>query len=174
MLVFIGDNKSVRRLVTGLMLVFLVSSSWGEPRVVSASQKMPTALSLMCTFAAQNQIFEISISLNEEQREGVLEVFDTRHKVVVERVRAPVQHENGFWVLRNARNSDAVATSREHRIGKTSFAYERNSVIQMGETPPLITADRGQCSRRLQRRGKGSAFDALLEEKEIVVHRGEK
>ena len=69
MLVFIGDNKSVRRWMTGLMLVFLVNSSWGDPRVVSASQKMPTALSLMCTFAAQNQIFEISVSLREEQRE---------------------------------------------------------------------------------------------------------
>jgi hypothetical protein len=104
----------------------------------------------------------------EKQREGKLEVFDTRHKVVVENVRAPVMHENGSWVVKTINNSDSVATSREHRIGKSNFAYERRSLIQMGKTPPLVTLDRGQCSRLRELHRKGQTSVDRFEEKPLV------
>ena len=152
----------------GLMLVSLVRSSWGEQQLTDVSIEKPDAFSLICAFAAKNQIFEITLVFGEKQREGKLEVFDTRHKVVVESVRAPVTHENGSWVLKTINDSDSVATSREHRIGKSNFAYERRSLIQMGKTPPLVTLDRGQCSRLRELHRKGQISGGLLEEKQLV------
>lgn len=152
----------------GLMLVSLVRSSWGEQQLTDVSIEKPDAFSLICAFAAKNQIFEITLVFGEKQREGKLEVFDTRHKVVVESVRAPVTHENGSWVLKTINNSDSVATSREHRIGKSNFAYERRSLIQMGNTPPLVTLDRGQCSRLRELHRKGQTSVDRFEEKPLV------
>lgn len=152
----------------GLMLVSLVRSSWGEQQLTDVSIEKPDAFSLICAFAAKNQIFEITLVFGEKQREGKLEVFDTRHKVVVESVRAPVTHENGSWVLKTINDSDSVATSREHRIGKSNFAYERRSLIQMGNTPPLVTLDRGQCSRLRELHRKGQTSVDRFEEKPLV------
>jgi hypothetical protein len=152
----------------GLMLVSLVRSSWGEQQLTDVSIEKPDAFSLICAFAAKNQIFEITLVFGEKQREGKLEVFDTRHKVVVESVAAPVTHENGSWVLKTINNSDSVATSREHRIGKSNFAYERRSLIQMGKTPPLVTLDRGQCSRLRELHRKGQTSGGRIEEKRMV------
>jgi hypothetical protein len=150
-----GDTKSMRRLVMGLMLVSLVPSSWGEQQLTELAIEKPGAFSLICAFAAKNQIFEITLVFGEKQREGKLEVFDTRHKVVVESVRAPVTHENGSWFIKTINNSDSVATSREHEISKSNFAYERRTLIQMGKTPPLILLDRGQCNRLRELHRKG-------------------
>ena len=152
----------------GLMLVSLVRSSWGEQQLTDVSIENPDAFSLICAFAAKNQIFEITLVFGEKQREGKLEVFDTRHKVVVESVRAPVTHENGSWVLKTINDSDSVATSREHRIGKSNFAFERRSLIQMGNTPPLVTLDRGQCSRLRELHRKGQTSVDRFEEKPLV------
>ncbi len=152
----------------GLMLVSLVPSIRGEQQLTALSIEKLGAFSLVCAFAAKNQIFEITLLFGEKQREGKLEVFDTRHKVVVESVLAPVTHENGSWALKTFNNSDSVATSREHRIRKSNFAYERRSLIQMGKTPPLVTLDRGQCSRLRELHRKGQTSGGRLEEKRMV------
>ena len=152
----------------GLLLVFLVPSSWGEQQLMGESIEKPDEFSLTCAFVAKNQIFEITLLFGEKQRQGKLEVFDTRHKVVIERVRAPVTHENASWVLTTINKTDSVATSREHRIGKSNFAYERRSLIQMGKTPPLVTLDRGQCSRLRELHRKGQTSGGRLEEKRMV------
>ena len=150
------------------MLVSLFRSSWGEQQLTDVSIEKPDAFSLICAFAAKNQIFEITLLFGEKQRQGKLEVFDTRHKVVIERVRAPVTHENASWVLTTINKTDSVATSREHRIGKSNFAYERRSLIQMGNTPPLVTLDRGQCSRLRELHRKGQTSVDRFEEKPLV------
>ena len=158
----------MRRLVMGLLLVFLVPSSWGEQQLMGESIEKPDEFSLTCAFVAKTQIFEITLLFGEQQRQGKLEVFDTRHKVVIESVRAPVTHENASWVLTTINKTDSVATSREHRIGKSNFAYERRSLIQMGNTPPLVTLDRGQCSRLRELHRKGQTFVDRFEEKPLV------
>ena len=146
----------------------LVPSRWGEQQLTELSIEKLGAFSLICVFAAKNHIFKITLVVGEKQREGKLEVFDTRHKVVVENVRAPVTHENGSWVVKTINNSDSVATSREHRISKSNFAYERRSLIQMGKTPPLVTLDRGPCSRLRELHRKAQTSGGHLEEKQMV------
>ena len=56
----------------GLMLVSLVRSSWGEQQLTDVSIEEPDAFSLICAFAAKNQIFEITLVFGEKQREGQL------------------------------------------------------------------------------------------------------
>ena len=92
-------------------------------------------------------MFETSVVLGEKQLKGDLMVFDIRHKVFVEKITGPVIHENGFWIWRTVAKSDSVTTSREHRISKANFVYERTSLVQMGNTPPLATLNRGRCER---------------------------
>ena len=107
----------------------------------------PVPLELMCSFAEKTQMFETSVVLQEKQLKGNLEVYDIRHKLFVERITVPVALENGFWILRSTDKSDSVTTLREHRINEATLAYERKSFVQMGNTPPLTTSNRGQCAR---------------------------
>ena len=105
----------------------------------------PVPLELMCSFAEKTQMFETSVVLQEKQLTGNLEVYDLRHKFLVEKIRGPVAREDGFWILRSIDKSDSVTTSREHRINQATLAYERKSFVQMGDTQPLTIFNRGQC-----------------------------
>ncbi len=107
----------------------------------------PVPLELMCSFAEKTQMFETFLVLEEKQLKGNLTVFDIRHKLFVEKITAPVAHENGFWILRSTDKSDSVATLREHRINKATLVYERKTFVQMGNTSPLTISNRGQCAR---------------------------
>jgi len=158
----------MRHVVTGLALASLVGCSWGEQQLVKVQPEKTSALSLTCYFAAKNQIFETSVLLDEKQQEGSLETFDTRHKIIVETVTTPVLHEDGFWMLKTMNESDSVATSRVHRISKSNFVYERRSLVQMGETPPLSTLDRGQCSVPRTAHRKEQSIARRLEEHPFV------
>jgi hypothetical protein len=134
-------------LTIGLTLLLLAGQSRGGPQHDSAATKID-AFGMLCSFAAKNQIYELSVLFEEKHLAGSVEVFDTRHKVVVENFTAPANKENGIWILKSVKKSDSIAVSREHRINSTSLAYERHSLVQMGTTPPLIVLDQGQCSAK--------------------------
>lgn len=107
----------------------------------------PTPLELICSFAEKTQMFETSVEIDEEQLQGNLVVFDTRHKFFVEKITGSVAREDGFWIFKSIDKSDSVTTSREHRISQANLAYERKSLVQMGDTQPLTILNRGQCAR---------------------------
>lgn len=90
-------------------------------------------------------MLETSVVLAEEQLNATVVVFDFRHKMVVENVTVPVQHESGYWIFRSLGESDAVVTSREHKIRKSDLVYERSTKVSMGSTPPLERLEQGHC-----------------------------
>ena len=106
-----------------------------------------TQTNLICSFAEKGQILETSVRIGEEHLEGNLAVFDTRHKVFVEKITGGLVYEEGFWILRSLDKSDSVVTSREHKINQTTLAYERKSLVKMGSTPPLTIFNVGKCER---------------------------
>ena len=138
-------RKKMAYLTIGMALLLLAGQSWGGPQHDGAATKID-AFKILCSFAAKNQIYELAVLFEDKHLMGSVEVFDTRHKVVVENFTAPVNQENGVWILKSVKKSNSIAVSREHRINSTSLAYERRSLVQMGTTPPLILLDRGQCS----------------------------
>ena len=110
-----------------------------------AEQEKGRAASFVCHFAADRQMLETSVVLAEEQLNATVVVFDFRHKMVVENITVPVQHESGYWIFRSLIESDAVVTSREHKIRKSDLVYERSTKISMGSTPPLERLEQGHC-----------------------------
>ena len=114
---------------------------------LSSQEANRTQANLICSFAEKGQILETSVQIGEEHLEVNLAVFDTRHKVIVEKITGDLIYEEGFWILRSLDKSDSVETSREHRINQTTLAYERKSLVQMGSTPPLTIFNVGKCER---------------------------
>lgn len=110
-----------------------------------AEQEKGRAASFVCHFATDRQMLETSVVLAEEQLNATVVVFDFRHKMVVENITVPVQHESGYWIFRSLSESDAVVTSREHKIRKSDLVYERGTKISMGGTPPLKRLEQGHC-----------------------------
>ena len=92
-------------------------------------------------------MLETTVVLTPEQLNATVVVFDFRHKMVVENITVPVQHESGYWIFRSLIESDAVVTSREHKIRKSDLVYERNTKIGMGSTPSLERLEQGHCGQ---------------------------
>ena len=129
-----------------ILLINIVGcSAISDPFVEAEADQELAVMQMQCSFVSKRTMFEMSVRINLGTNTARLRTIGTRHRDVTEESGLPVTFTDEGLVITQQSASRALSATRQHVIQFPTLTYRRNTLIVMGDTPPISTIEKGAC-----------------------------